>query len=513
MTKNNLKIIVIVAVVIVIAVGGFLGYQILSPKTSDNGGDAAEASVNGGGNTDDGQWLNLAIKEIEGYFREGTKPDDFNSENNEEITKIRNAGIERLQKSGSNQIEIDKIKQSIKDNIDAIKTKEEILTEKKNAAIDELKNFDSDAENNFTPEQKAERDRIRNEYENKINDYTDPESIDAELEKAKAEILDKKKTAAIDKLKNFGLDSENNFTPKQKKEWERIKKEYESKINNCADPESIDTELENAKTAIKEIPTAFERIDRNFEKIEEIGKQIGEINAKLETEKDALSFWDKYLVVFIWLLLALVYIVTIVTIILVLRLYKQKKREFEEYKNDINKQFDRFAETSAKSRDEYSQIKRKIDTVSEKTWNLEDKLNEKEHYTPSFFSGPKTVPEPSNTAVELPPLAEFNLWAKDPYAKSLPRSFYYVKETPKIREEQEFTETSFEAKWICNRRGEEKYILPNPRLFDLLTDISNFYKMDANRLQAKGQNKINVTVPCRMTDKGWITYPGELEIL
>jgi flagellar basal body-associated protein FliL len=464
MKKNNLKIIVIVvAIVIAIAVGGFFVYQCSRSKTSGSGEDGTKKTQGAGtgSNTpengrsrppeqkaaeeknDEPSVLDLAIKEIEEYFREGTNAGDFDSENNKAITGIRNEGIERLREASSNQI--DEIKQRIKNDINAVKTKAEILAVKKEDALNELK--------------------------------------------------------------KIVLEPENDYTLRQKEEWERIKKEYEDKIDNCEATENIDKELEDAKAAIKKIPTAFVLIDSNVDKTEKIGNQINEINTKLETKKDALGFWDKYLAVFIGLLLALVYIVTV---ILVLRLYKRKKREFEEYKDDVNK---RFAETGAKSRDEYSQIKRKIDTVSEKTWNLEDKLNEKEHYTSSVFSDLKTVPGPSNTVVELLPLDEFNLWAKDPYAKALPKSFYYVKETPEIREVQEFTETSFETKWICNRRGDEKYILPNPRFFNPLTDISKFYKMDANRLQAEGQNKINITDPCIMTDKGWITYPGELEIL
>jgi len=109
-------------------------------------------------------------------------------------------------------------------------------------------------------------------------------------------------------------------------------------------------------------------------------------------------------------------------------------------------------------------------------------------------------------------VSSFNTWAINPQLK-LPSAFYYVKENPKIKTSQSLSETSKPTKWIVNRDGTKKYLFPNPNFFNRFTDISAFYILDVNFLRAEGQNRIEITKPCEMTDSGFINFSGELDIL
>ncbi|MDR1159650.1 MAG: hypothetical protein LBK69_03390 [Syntrophomonadaceae bacterium] len=108
-------------------------------------------------------------------------------------------------------------------------------------------------------------------------------------------------------------------------------------------------------------------------------------------------------------------------------------------------------------------------------------------------------------------IAEFNSWAANPTVH-LPPNFQYITGDMQIRTEQTLIISNVETQWIVNNTG-KKYLFPNPCLFDGLTNISKFYKMDAVGLKAKGQNRLRIKKPCEMSDKGWIEYPGELELL
>ncbi|MDR1159651.1 MAG: hypothetical protein LBK69_03395 [Syntrophomonadaceae bacterium] len=158
---------------------------------------------------------------------------------------------------------------------------------------------------------------------------------------------------------------------------------------------------------------------------------------------------------------------------------------------------------------EISNISYAIDNLSDKVESLAKTIKAE---TPKPQPREPVAPKPRLVETS-DPIEDFNKWASDPYSVNLPSWFYYVKGDVKIREEQKLAETGEPAAWICNRRGTKKYLLPNPCVFDGLTNISKFYKMDAAGLKAKGQNRLMVKTPCVMSDKGWIEYPGELVLL
>ena len=125
----------------------------------------------------------------------------------------------------------------------------------------------------------------------------------------------------------------------------------------------------------------------------------------------------------------------------------------------------------------------------------------------------KTTESPTRQTIYTNNILEkFNNWASNP-SSELPREFSYLEGEIKMRTAQYPRETSAKTQWICNKSGEKKYLFPNPNFFDQMTDISDLYLMDVNRLREKGRNKIKVTIPCEMMDSGYINFQGRLELL
>jgi hypothetical protein len=112
----------------------------------------------------------------------------------------------------------------------------------------------------------------------------------------------------------------------------------------------------------------------------------------------------------------------------------------------------------------------------------------------------------------LDPLEVFNSWTANP-AVPLPEAFYYLQGDFRIRVTHTLKESAGPSKWISNRYGNTKYLLPNPNFFDPMTNISELYVMDMTRLKTKGQNRVRVILPCEMADNGYVNYPGELQLL
>ena len=125
-----------------------------------------------------------------------------------------------------------------------------------------------------------------------------------------------------------------------------------------------------------------------------------------------------------------------------------------------------------------------------------------------FSQNEKIARGKNNTIIE-----KFNEWAANPIS-IIPVEFSYLAGDFSIRmNQQDLTETVEETKWIINRGGEKKYLLPNPNLFDPMTNISELYKMDLNLLKVKGRNKIKIITPCEISSSGFIEFAGELKIL
>jgi hypothetical protein len=109
-------------------------------------------------------------------------------------------------------------------------------------------------------------------------------------------------------------------------------------------------------------------------------------------------------------------------------------------------------------------------------------------------------------------LSKFNAWAANP-AMRLPSDFIYLSGDFKMFAKQQLIQTPEESKWISNREGAKKYLLPNPCFFNQMTNISELYEMDQTMLKEKGKNKIKIVVPCEISSSGFVEFPGKLQIL
>jgi hypothetical protein len=129
----------------------------------------------------------------------------------------------------------------------------------------------------------------------------------------------------------------------------------------------------------------------------------------------------------------------------------------------------------------------------------------------------KTLREEKSVASDiasgsLDPVSVFNNWAASP-ASPLPKAFCYIEGDMNIRTPRELKPSSnVDSKWISNYEG-EKFLFPNPNSFNQMTNLSELYKMDQSKLKSKGQNRIKIVRPCKMTNSGFVEFPGELEIL
>jgi hypothetical protein len=145
------------------------------------------------------------------------------------------------------------------------------------------------------------------------------------------------------------------------------------------------------------------------------------------------------------------------------------------------------------------------ETLKKEKRELEDKLKKASAATPVatdrgiHISGTDGV------------ISDFNLWAANPSAR-LPSNFHYITGDLQIRTEQALPQSAAETQWIVNNTA-KKYLFPNPHLFDELTDISRLYRTNSGNLKPQGQNKIRIVKACEISDKGWVDYPGELELL
>jgi hypothetical protein len=126
---------------------------------------------------------------------------------------------------------------------------------------------------------------------------------------------------------------------------------------------------------------------------------------------------------------------------------------------------------------------------------------------------PQSVSVPVSGSVDTNILDNFNRWGSNLVIAVPPQGFRYIKGEMKSRCEQPLDSSDEEENWLINTTGTQRYLFPNPWLFDELTNIDSFYKMDKNRLKGKGKNKIRIIRPCEISDKGWVNYPGELELL
>jgi hypothetical protein len=125
--------------------------------------------------------------------------------------------------------------------------------------------------------------------------------------------------------------------------------------------------------------------------------------------------------------------------------------------------------------------------------------------------GINAVKEPYNAQIDSI-IAKFNNWAANPIGV-IPSGFTFLAGDFRIRTQQVMTETAEETKWITNSGGGKKYLLPNPNMFNQMTNISELYTIDQRMLKEKGKNKIQIIKPCEILSHGWIAFTGEIKIL
>jgi uncharacterized coiled-coil protein SlyX len=202
---------------------------------------------------------------------------------------------------------------------------------------------------------------------------------------------------------------------------------------------------------------------------------------------------------------------------------KELEKKIAEQQEDIDS-----IKRTVQNNGNQEEMTAKFETVTEQIKHILEKINNIANCLDSMNSRIKILEDNSNNIdMNMPKESNeslddsssndkivdgFNVWSAEPSNK-LPSDFYYLCEDMRIRTIQPVIESPAKTKWISNKNGNKKYLFPNPNLLTLNTDISEFYKMDMAKLGKIGQNRIKITIPCEMSDKGYINYPGELELL
>jgi hypothetical protein len=237
-----------------------------------------------------------------------------------------------------------------------------------------------------------------------------------------------------------------------------------------------------------------------------------------ETKKD----WFKdnfYLLIADGIIAFLIIIAFVVFIIIQMRTRKQNENDKSEYSKklenlkqdlrELKESFEKFTVGGEfSSRLKYSEVQI-VQKIEEKLQSIQQRQQIPAQKRPEL--------PPVTKQYEAPPplnaLEAFNLWAASP-SRKLDSRFFYVKNDIKIRQAQTLSKSDIETKWISNQGESERYLFPNPNTFNEMTDISEFYKIsNSSQLKSKGQNRVKVTKPCRMTNESFIEYPGELTLL
>jgi hypothetical protein len=149
----------------------------------------------------------------------------------------------------------------------------------------------------------------------------------------------------------------------------------------------------------------------------------------------------------------------------------------------------------------------KLTRLDEENRLLKNRMDDIEKDTAELKNDRQTA-----EAVSQDPLSVFNEWAKNPVTP-LPSGFYYLQNDIKIRSPQPLVKSALETKWISNSEGIRQYLFPNPNSFNEMTNISELYVIKEGALKPKDQNRLQITKPCEMKDRGYIDFPGELRLL
>jgi len=207
-----------------------------------------------------------------------------------------------------------------------------------------------------------------------------------------------------------------------------------------------------------------------------------------------------------------------------LRQRDTKISTLEQYSSQVQLAVEQFKKENERLKREYESklqnnavhFRQEQANYEQKIQRLEETIRLQETVAPKRSSGQATTkpsepyqPQMFNNGV----VDDFNRWASNPRASSLPPAFKYLAGDLKIRTHQDLQPTSEQTRWICNINDREKYLFPNPNFFDPMTDISTLYEMNSANLREKGNNRIRVLKACEMNDKGFINFSGKLELL
>jgi hypothetical protein len=190
---------------------------------------------------------------------------------------------------------------------------------------------------------------------------------------------------------------------------------------------------------------------------------------------------------------------------------KQKNSDLDNRLSNVSKNQNTPSDSNRTSDngDAFQKIEKRLDEF-EKLYELQKKLNDE--LQRRLEKPESSYIHPARPLQTLSPVEAYNEWAAKPVSH-LPAAFTYLEGDMRMREEQNLKPTANESMWITNKYGSQKYLFPNPNLFDQMTDLKDIYKMDLSKLKAKGQNRIKIIKACEMSDKGFISYGGELELL
>jgi hypothetical protein len=207
-----------------------------------------------------------------------------------------------------------------------------------------------------------------------------------------------------------------------------------------------------------------------------------------------------------------------------IKILQDDRTKIQNEKKELMQQFEQY------KREKESQIKllidggknfQKINNVLEQERNTLLKERDKLRQENYIFQQKQNIPTVMKrddaklkveSIVDNPnTISEFNGWASNP-TNQLPSSFKYISGEIKVRSEQPLAESFSKTRWITNRNGGKKFLFPNPQFFDEMTEIRELYTITGT-LKSKGQNKIRITKPCEIGDKGYINYPGELQVI
>ncbi|MDR1363645.1 MAG: InlB B-repeat-containing protein [Spirochaetaceae bacterium] len=187
---------------------------------------------------------------------------------------------------------------------------------------------------------------------------------------------------------------------------------------------------------------------------------------------------------------------------------KTIKDSADKYKNDIDNINQRLQKIDVKPDSQSSNDRQGTNSLQFR--ELEGRVNNLENDIRDLKKNEKTANDMASGRLDVKDV--FNAWASNPQSP-LPKSFYFIAGDMNIRTIREIKESPTETLWISNREGGKKYLFPNPRLFDQMTNILELYEMDQRLLRKKGDNKIKILFPCEISPSGFVEFPGKLELL